>query len=86
MRYGPPASQGKQDTGYVSEFTDFMTHFLKEHPEEEKEQRKGWFLYWDHKPNRSFQDQGDQEKVPDDRYGFDYSAWHARSNDPHRRS
>lgn len=75
MRYGPPSSQGKRDKSYVSEFTDFMTHFLEEHPEEEEERRKGRGLYWDLKVDLSAQEQAEKDSVPDDRYGFDYSAW-----------
>lgn len=78
MRYGPPASRGKFDKSYVSEFTDFITHFLEDHPEEEEERRKGRALYWDHKPDAVAQDQGERDNVPDDRYGFDYSAWRPR--------
>jgi hypothetical protein len=84
MRYGRRSASGgkplrKVDTEYVSEFTDFITHFLEDHPEEEEERRKGRALYWDHHIDLSTLEQKDN--VPDDRYGFDYSAWRT-GNDP----
>lgn len=80
MRYGPPSTQGKRDKAYVSEFTEFMSRFLEEHPEEEEEQRKGRALYWDHRVDLAAELRAEKESVPDDRYGFDYSAWRNQSS------
>jgi hypothetical protein len=33
--------------GYVSEFTEFMGHFLADHPEVVKNQKAGWHIFWD---------------------------------------
>jgi len=80
MRYGGPRSTlDKFDKSYVSEFTEFIKGFLESHPEEEEEQREGRALYWDHKVDLSAQDKADKDSVPDDRYGFDYSAWRGPS-------
>ena len=68
-------SLGKMDKGYVSEFSNFITHFLEEHPEELEERDKGRALYWDHKADTEALDKAAMDAVPDDRYGFDYSAW-----------
>lgn len=79
MRYGPrsKAGHGKKDTGYVSEFSDFIEHFLEEHPEEIEERRKGWSLYWIRKNDKRASNQAGEDSIPDNRYGFDYSTWRA---------
>lgn len=33
---------------YVSEFTQFIDAFLKEHPEVVEDQHRGWNIFWDH--------------------------------------
>jgi hypothetical protein len=80
MRFGLRRQRGKEahgkmDKGYVSEFGSFITHFLEEHPEELEERDKGRALYWDHKADMEAPDKAARDDVPDDRYGFDYSAW-----------
>ncbi|EKE17620.1 MAG: hypothetical protein ACD_10C00364G0003 [uncultured bacterium] len=61
---------------YVSEFTNFINHYLEEHPEEVKEQHRGWRIYWDHKIDLAAQERAMKDSVPDDGYGFYASAWH----------
>lgn len=34
--------------GYVSEFDQFLGAFMKQHPEVEPDQRRGWYIWWDH--------------------------------------
>lgn len=34
--------------GYVSEFDEFLDGFLRAHPEVEEDQKRGWYIYWDH--------------------------------------
>lgn len=34
--------------GYVSEFTRFIDGYLNAHPEVADDQRRGWYIYWDH--------------------------------------
>lgn len=63
------------DTTYVSEFASFMERFLEQHPEEITERNKGRALYWDHRVDLTALDKAEKDNVPDDRYGFDYSAW-----------
>lgn len=65
----------KTDKAYVSEFENFHNRFLEEHPEAVREQRTGWSIYWDKKVDLQAIDRAERDKVPDDRYGFDYSAW-----------
>lgn len=72
----------KTDDAYVSEFTDFMNHFLEEHPKTLADQHTGWYLYWDKKVDLEALDKAERDSVPDDRYGFDYSAWHKAAGTP----
>jgi hypothetical protein len=82
MRFGMHAQRSKEpdrkvDKSYVSEFGSFITQFLEEHPEEVEERDKGRALYWDHKADMEAFGNAGRDTVPDDRYGFDYSAWRA---------
>jgi hypothetical protein len=56
--------------GYVSEFTQFIDHYLDEHPEVVQDQHKGWYRLWDHKldPQDPEQAKGDSAPVK----GYDY--------------
>lgn len=36
-------------SGYVSEFDQFLAGYLRQHPDVEAGQRKGWELWWDHR-------------------------------------
>lgn len=56
--------------GYVSEFTDFMNEFLKNHPEEITEQRKGWNIYWNKKVDFEAQEEAEKDSVPVDGYYY----------------
>jgi Protein of unknown function (DUF3460) len=66
---------GKRDRTYVSEFTGYINHYLEEHPEIEGDQRRGRMLYWEKKVDFSAQEKAEQDKVPEDGYGFYSSAW-----------
>jgi hypothetical protein len=35
---------------YVSEVTQFLTEFIKEHPDVEADQKKGRAIWWDQEP------------------------------------
>lgn len=63
---------------YVSEFTNFMSHYLEEHPEVVKDQHRGWRIYWDHKVDLAEQEHAVKDSVPNDGYGFYSSAWHSK--------
>ncbi|RXZ42015.1 DUF3460 family protein [Crenobacter cavernae] len=56
--------------GYVSEFTEFMDHYLEEHPEVVEDQRRGWYLFWDHKANQASIKEEKEDSVPVK--GYDY--------------
>jgi hypothetical protein len=58
--------------GYVSEFTRFMTGFLEKHPEVVEEQRKGWYIYWDHHVGLDELEEK-HDTVPI--FGYPYYSW-----------
>ena len=66
---------GKPDRAYVSEFTKAIDHFLDEHPEVIRDQHDGRMIYWEKKVDFSALEKAEQDKVPEDGYGFYYSAW-----------
>jgi hypothetical protein len=39
--------------GYVSEFDQFLHEFLERHPEVERDQKRGWYIWWDHRVDLS---------------------------------
>jgi hypothetical protein len=47
--------------GYVSEFTEFIDHFLADHPDVVKSQKVGWHIYWDHVADLDELKKADQE-------------------------
>ncbi|KZE35189.1 DUF3460 family protein [Crenobacter luteus] len=56
--------------GYVSPFTEFMDHFLEDHPEVVEDQRRGWYRFWDHKADFDEMLKERQDSVPIK--GYDY--------------
>jgi hypothetical protein len=43
-----PAKYRSGHSGYVSEFEQFLDCFLSEHPEVAEDQRRAWYIWWDH--------------------------------------
>lgn len=60
---------------YVSEYTLFMNRFLEEHPEAVDDQRVGRAIYWDRQVDLAALERAEKDSVPQDGYGFYYSAW-----------
>lgn len=60
-------------TGYVSEFTQFIDHFLEEHPECVEDQHRGWNLFWDHKVDFAELELAEKDHVPV--HGYEYFSW-----------
>lgn len=58
------------NTSYVSEFTDFMNHFLEDHPEVAADQRRGRSIYWDHEVDLKAQEEADETTVPTPGYYY----------------
>lgn len=63
------------DKFYVSEFTNFMNHYLAEHPEVVEDQKHGWKIYWDHSVDFAVLKEAEVDTVPDDTYGFYPADW-----------
>ncbi|MEO8170333.1 MAG: DUF3460 family protein [Oxalobacteraceae bacterium] len=57
-------------SGYVSEFEQFMDTFLEEHPKVVRDQRKGWYIFWDHKADLEELKKAEEDSVPVK--GYDY--------------
>lgn len=57
-------------SGYVSEFEQFMDKHLEQHPEVVRDQRKGWYIFWDHKADLEELDKASKDSVPVK--GYDY--------------
>jgi hypothetical protein len=51
-------------SGYVSEFEQYMDHFLEEHPDVVNEQRQGWNIHWDHKVDLEELEKANEDSVP----------------------
>lgn len=66
---------GKMDRAYVSEFTQFIDHYLEEHPDVVKDQHVGRLIYWEKEVDLAAQEKAETDVVPDDGYGFYASAW-----------
>lgn len=64
------------DRHYVSEFTAFINRYLEEHPEVEKDQHRGWRIWWDKQLDLKALEDAEKDNVPDDGYGYYASAWH----------
>lgn len=63
------------DRSYVSEHTRFIDQFVQGHPEVLGDQHDGRLLYWDKRVDLVEQEKAGKDSVPDDGYGFYYSAW-----------
>jgi hypothetical protein len=50
--------------GYVSEFEQFLNSYLHRHPEVERDQRRGWDIWWDHRIDLDELDRQRQDTVP----------------------
>lgn len=63
-------------SGYVSEFSRFIDHYLQEHPEVVEDQRRGWNIFWNHHVDFVEQKLAEEDAVPDDSYGFKWPVHH----------
>lgn len=55
---------------YVSEFEEFIDHYMQEHPEEVVEQKAGWDSFWNVKVDPASLIVHREDVVRDDHYGF----------------
>jgi len=66
------------DKAYVSEFTVFMSQFLEQHPEVVKDQQRGWDFGWRPQVDPVAQQEAEQDRAPDDAYGFNWFTGRAK--------
>ena len=57
--------------GYVSEFEQFMQGYLASHPEAERERRRGWNIWWDHRVDLDELDKQRADSVPEKPYHYE---------------
>ncbi len=69
-------------SGYVSEITQFLRHYLTQHPEQREVARQGRALWWDRPQDPQWREAVAKGRVPT--YPYYYDAAHARL-DPFRR-
>ncbi len=49
---------------YVSEFDNFLDQYLQRHPEVQRDQRRGWYIFWDKDVDLAAQEQAQHDSVP----------------------
>lgn len=64
------SSDRRLDPDYVSEFTRFMDEFMASHPEQQREQRKGWRIYWDQNVDLHALEEEREDSVPTPAYYY----------------
>jgi hypothetical protein len=57
--------------GYVSEFEQFLNGYLAGHPNVEPDQRRGWYIWWDHRANFDELAREHKDAVPVHSYYYD---------------
>ena len=55
----------------ATEFTQFISAFLKNHPEVVDDQRKGWNIYWDKAVDLDALEQAKEDHVPEKPYHYE---------------
>jgi len=56
--------------GYVSEFTQFIEHYLDDHPDVRQDQKLGWRLWWERPVNFKELERAGQDSVPTPPYYY----------------
>ena len=57
--------------GYVSEFDQFLDGFLRTHPEVEADQKRGWYIWWDHRLDLDELEKQHKDEVPAKPYQYE---------------
>lgn len=57
--------------GYVSEFDQFIDNYMVEHPEVTADQRRGWYIWWDHLVDLKDLEKQHDDAVPVKPYQYD---------------
>ncbi|HAT29847.1 MAG TPA: DUF3460 domain-containing protein [Janthinobacterium sp.] len=56
--------------GYVSEFTQFLDRYIEKHPDVVEDQRRGWYIYWDHAVDLKQLEEAEKDSVPTPPYYY----------------
>jgi len=55
---------GKRSKAYVSEFEQFLANYMTDHPGVEKDQQRGWYIWWDRPVNFDELERERRDAVP----------------------
>lgn len=61
----------KRTSHYVSEFEQFLHGYLERHPEVQEDQRRGWYVWWDHHLDLDELDKQRRDSVPVKPYHYE---------------
>lgn len=50
--------------GYVSDFDQFLTDYLEQHPEVVEDRQRGWNIWWDHRLDLDDLEKQRKDSVP----------------------
>ena len=57
--------------GYVSEFDQFINGFMVRHPEVADDQRRAWYIWWDHRVDLKDLEKQHDDAVPVKSYQYE---------------
>jgi hypothetical protein len=66
-----PAKYHIRHGGYVSEFDQFINDFMVHHPEVEEDQKRGWYIWWDHRVDLTDLEKQQEDAVPVKPYQYE---------------
>lgn len=66
-----PAKYHIRHGGYVSEFDQFINDFLVHHPEVEEDQKRAWYIWWDHRVDLKDLEKQQEDTVPVKPYQYE---------------
>lgn len=58
------------NTNYTSDFEGFMNRFLEKHPDVVEDQKRGWYIWWDHRLDLDEQEREKASEVPTKGYPY----------------
>lgn len=56
--------------GYVSDFERYLNGYLQQHPDVEDDQKRGWYIWWDHRYDPDLLDMAKRNEVPAKGYKY----------------
>jgi hypothetical protein len=66
-----PAKWRINRAAYESEFGQFLHDFMEEHPDVEEDQKRGWYIWWDHRVDLDELDKQRKDSVPVKPYHYE---------------